>query len=300
MSLGKRLKEVREKRGYTQIAVAKKLGITNTALSNYERGERDPDTTLLKRLAELYLVSIDWLLGSNQNPGAGPDQKTTTKTIDILDALEDYETITAGDQPITKEQRVSILRALINPRHGQGRTTPKIPILGTIRAGIPLLSEHNIVDDLDIPVDLEGQVDYALIVRGDSMVGAGISEGDIVICKKSKIASHGQIVTALIDGETTLKFHLIENGRPLLRAANPEYQDIELKPGSMILGHVVRVQKQPPSINTYKEFLYYKEGILQEWNKVLEKAINYGIKPDLLDSVIDTQLELARKFTGKP
>ena len=63
MSLGKRLKSEREKRTWSQKRVAGKIGITNTVLSNYERDYRDPDTDTLTKLAELYEVSTDYLLG---------------------------------------------------------------------------------------------------------------------------------------------------------------------------------------------------------------------------------------------
>jgi transcriptional regulator with XRE-family HTH domain len=63
MSLGSRLRDEREKRRWSQIEVAKKIGITNAVLSNYERGSRDPDTDTLKKLADLYDVSADYLLG---------------------------------------------------------------------------------------------------------------------------------------------------------------------------------------------------------------------------------------------
>ncbi|MEK5069575.1 helix-turn-helix domain-containing protein [Sporosarcina sp. FSL K6-1508] len=62
MNLGGRLKKEREKRNWSQIYVAQKVNITNAVLSNYERGIRDPDTETLKKLADLYEVSVDLLL----------------------------------------------------------------------------------------------------------------------------------------------------------------------------------------------------------------------------------------------
>ena len=67
MSLGKRLKAERNKKGWSQIVVAQKLGITNTVLSNYERDYRDPDTETLTKLAELYETSTDYLLRALTN-----------------------------------------------------------------------------------------------------------------------------------------------------------------------------------------------------------------------------------------
>jgi len=66
-SLGSRLKEAREKKRLTQLEVANKLGISNGTLSGYERNYRDPDTETLRRLADLYDESVDWLTGNNQN-----------------------------------------------------------------------------------------------------------------------------------------------------------------------------------------------------------------------------------------
>lgn len=68
MSLGKHLKNEREKRGWSQKYVAEKIGITNTVLSNYERNYRDPDTNTLKKLADLYEVSTDYLLDRSNTP----------------------------------------------------------------------------------------------------------------------------------------------------------------------------------------------------------------------------------------
>ncbi|GIO33208.1 HTH-type transcriptional regulator ImmR [Paenibacillus albilobatus] len=68
MSLGSRLKNEREKKGWSQMYVAERLGITNTVLSNYERDYRDPDTGMLKKLADLYDVDTDYLLGRTDVP----------------------------------------------------------------------------------------------------------------------------------------------------------------------------------------------------------------------------------------
>jgi transcriptional regulator with XRE-family HTH domain len=63
MTLGDRLRQIRESKGLTQIFVSKKLGIANTTLSSYENDERKPDPDTLKKLADFYDVSTDWLLG---------------------------------------------------------------------------------------------------------------------------------------------------------------------------------------------------------------------------------------------
>jgi repressor LexA len=85
-----------------------------------------------------------------------------------------------------------------------------IPIYGEIPAGMATLAEQNI----------EGHV------RGDSMLGAHILDGDVVILEDRQTAKNGDIVAALIDGETTLKRYVKERGRPYLKAENPQFPDL--------------------------------------------------------------------------
>lgn len=66
--LAKRLRQARDEAGYKQVDAAKKLGISNGTLSGYERSYRDPDTDILNEMAELYGVSVDWLLGKSNSP----------------------------------------------------------------------------------------------------------------------------------------------------------------------------------------------------------------------------------------
>ena len=106
MSLGKRLGHERTIRNWPQKFVAEKIGITNTVLSNYERDYRDPDTETLTRLADLYEVSVDYLLGRTNTPKMEFDddaQKalfmnriaTEFPHIDLM--FKDMESLTAED-----------------------------------------------------------------------------------------------------------------------------------------------------------------------------------------------------------
>lgn len=118
MSLGKRLKAEREKRNWSQIFVAKKIGITNTVLSNYERDYRDPDTETLKRLADLYEVSTDYLLGASDSNQKLPalnqkDEKDIAKKLEnILESMETDTALAFDGEPMDEETR-ELVRAAI-------------------------------------------------------------------------------------------------------------------------------------------------------------------------------------------
>ncbi len=85
--LGDRLRSSREAKGWKQVYVAKILEITSQALSNYERGDRDPDTPLLRQLAELYGVSTDYLVGLTDDPA--PKDTQHVNDDDALEYLDD-------------------------------------------------------------------------------------------------------------------------------------------------------------------------------------------------------------------
>ena len=105
----------------------------------------------------------------------------------------------------------------------------QVPLLGSIIAGKPDAVDSRMDGCIDIdPTTLrlpKNARTFALKVRGDSRRNAAILEGDIVIMEFRE-AKHGDIVAALIDGETTLKRFVVHNGVPYLRASNPKYPDL--------------------------------------------------------------------------
>jgi repressor LexA len=119
-------------------------------------------------------------------------------------------------------------RALITPAM-KVRITD-IPIYGQIPAGMSSLTEQSIEGHVSLDAYsanvTKNRSRFALRVRGDSMIGAHILDGDIVILEDSKEVHNGDIVAALIDGETALKRYVVEHGRLYLKAENPRYPDL--------------------------------------------------------------------------
>lgn len=126
---------------------------------------------------------------------------------------------------------------------GEGKDALKVnrvPLLGEIAAGVPLLAEEHIEDyfNLDSSID----ADFALRVKGDSMLGADIFPGDIVFLRKQPNLENGEIGAILIENEATLKKFYEEDGTVILQAENDKYQPIILTNGYVkILGKLVAV-----------------------------------------------------------
>jgi len=120
-----------------------------------------------------------------------------------------------------------------------------IPVVGRVPAGKPFLSEENIEGLLTVPSDMGTGKLFALQVKGDSMIGAGILDGDRVIVKQQGTAENGEIVCALIEGEATLKRFYKKDGAVTLKAEHEKYAPITVSQGEFrVLGKVVGLMRK--------------------------------------------------------
>ena len=145
----------------------------------------------------------------------------------------------------TKPRALELRR---DPKSGASRTEDlhKLPLLGEIAAGGPLLAEQNVEDYLAVPEPLaRGGEEFLLRVKGDSMIDAGILEGDIVVVRRQQDANDGDIVVALagadeLADEATVKRLFRENGRVRLQPENQAMEPIYAE-HVQILGKVTGV-----------------------------------------------------------
>ena len=123
--------------------------------------------------------------------------------------------------------------------------TRDVPILGKVAAGKPLFSEENVEGYVTIPDAMGSGKTFGLQVKGDSMIGAGILDGDRVIVKQQGTAENGEIVCALIEGEATLKRFYKKDGVITLKAENEKYAPITVSAGEFrVLGKVVGLMRK--------------------------------------------------------
>lgn len=122
----------------------------------------------------------------------------------------------------------------------------KVPLLGAVSAGPGLLAEENVEDTFTLPRNFlrydTGQV-FALKVKGDSMIGAGIKPGDTVLVRIQSDATHGDIVVALLGEEAVVKTLSKKDGKILLISENPAYPPREVGEDFIILGKVVNLMR---------------------------------------------------------
>ena len=117
----------------------------------------------------------------------------------------------------------------------------QLPLIGRVAAGYPILADENIERYVSIPralIKSEGRY-FALRVRGDSMIDAGIHDDDLVVVHSTQTAYHRDIVVALVNEEVTVNRLVKEQGPPYLKAENPQYADIYPEREWSIQGKVV-------------------------------------------------------------
>jgi repressor LexA len=198
----------------TQEDLAKSLKVSRGAVSMWEINQRTPDPETLQKLADFFGCSVDYLLGRVNTP------KGHLSSIPIGQLLP---------------QAIPVDKNKLRP----------VPIYGVIRAGEPILANQELLGYDYLPEDEVKNGDYFyLVVKGDSMIDARISEGDLVLVRRQDWLDNGDIGVFIIDGyDATIKRYYAQDGHIILKPENSAYSPRIYKPDEVIiLGKVVQLK----------------------------------------------------------
>ena len=141
----------------------------------------------------------------------------------------------------TKPRAIELLDRAVDAAKNAVTGQSGLPLVGRVAAGVPITAEENIEDYIDVPPILGGdEGQFILAVRGDSMVDAGILDGDFVVVRPQDTAADGEIIVALVEEEATVKRFFREPDRIRLQPENKTMEPIIVRDVS-ILGRVVGV-----------------------------------------------------------
>ncbi len=298
----KNLKKLRLSKDLTQTQLANVLGLSYSAISMYERGNREPDLETLELIADYFNVDMDFLtgrkeylstesvafriktimkykgitikdlaklLGENEenlydyifktpdNEFSENDPKllriARALNIENIDVFFGYTTFSDNDYenyigflltkidrglPLTESENKIVLN-YINADYCKDITLKgikniipipkmkKVPLLGTIACGEPILAVENIENYVNMPESINGT--FALRCKGDSMINARIFDGDLVFIREQPDVENGEIAAVLIGDEATLKKVYKYNNRIELRPENPTMAPLEFE-----------------------------------------------------------------------
>lgn len=185
--VGTRLKELRLKKGLSLRELAKQAHMSHSFIADIEAGRSNPSLDTIEVLAKVLNISIDYLLGRAEDP-----------------------------RPLSQ---------LIPGAYPVGKMV-KLPVLGVIRAGDPILAVENIIGWEEVPEeDVKDGEYFFLRITGDSMKDANIPDGSFVLVRKQDFVDDGKIAVVLVNREeATVKKVKYINGKVMLLPANPTYE----------------------------------------------------------------------------
>jgi repressor LexA len=198
---------------------------------------KQPDKPLTSRQRQV----LEHILKETAREGRPPTYRALAEALGV-------EAVGTVQDHVRALVRKGYLRS--TPRRARGLSLPhrspaqEVPILGRVPAGRPVEALEDAQGTLSVPARLRGDL-YALRVTGESMLHAGILDGDYVVVRKQPHAENGEIIVAMIDGEATVKYYQRKLGKVFLLPANPRFRPIEIPDGSdnVIQGKVVSVQR---------------------------------------------------------
>lgn len=183
-----RIKQLREELGKSKAQVARELQIPYTTFVNYENEAREPNSEVLIMIANYFHVSVDYLIGRTENRHG-------------------------NSLPVSN---------LVPLKH-----IVKVPIIGRIACGSPILAEQNYEGQTFCPDEVNA--DFALRCQGDSMIDANIQDGDIVFIKDTPEVENGEIAAVVVGEEATLKKVYYHGDTVTLIPANSSYEPMVFK-----------------------------------------------------------------------
>ena len=195
-TFAQRLREGLDLRGMKQIELATRSGISKYSISHYLKGDWEGKQDAVYELARALNVSEAWLMGYDV-----PAERSAPK---VSVQLDKKPTIPPGFMPLPKMR--------------------KVPLIGAIACGDPITAIQNREGDVNAPVDM--RCDFALKCQGESMIGAGIHDGDVVYIRIQPEVENGEIAAVRIGKEATLKRVYLHNDYIELRPENPAFESI--------------------------------------------------------------------------
>lgn len=182
--VGERIATRRKQLGLTLEDIAQEIGVAKSTIQRYERGTIETiKLPVIEAIANIMSVDPAWICGKTDNMGS--------------------------------EKQLPANLIQLTPM-------AKVPLIGRIACGTPILAEENIEEYIDLPKHI--YADFALECKGDSMVGAGIRDGDVVYIRSQPKVENGQIAAVLVDDdEATLKRFYFDGQTVQLVAENAKY-----------------------------------------------------------------------------
>ena len=232
MTLGNRLRKLRENKDLKQKEAAVALGISSVNLNRYETGKHSPDLETLSRLARFFGVTTDYLLGRVSSPTDELVPERPATPADFTgEIIGDTSGIVFPTAPISMDSIGEVWK--VPEQH-------YLPIIGVVRAGSGGIAFEEPLGYATVDKDAvpNGSRYFYLRVKGESM-SPEIMPGDLALVREQPEVEYGELAVVIVDGEEgTIKRVFHKNGEVFLQATNPSYNRTEKADNVKIVGKV--------------------------------------------------------------
>lgn len=189
---------------------------------------------------------LDFILGTVESRGYPPSVREIADAVGLASPSTVHAHLEALQRKGYIRKDATKPRAIeISYAPGMGPASSRsevrhIPLVGRIAAGSPTQALEEIEDVLPLPASIVGDGTFFMLrVKGESMLNAGINDGDYVVIRKQDDATSGEIVAALLEDEATVKTLVRKDGKTILRPENDAFEPIEVTGDGRIMGKVV-------------------------------------------------------------
>lgn len=236
--IGQQIKLHRKRNGWSQVELAKILGVGKSTIANYEKGYRSPRQNTIFQLADVFNVSVDDLFPAinAETPSTSPvqaiyDQLTPPRQAKALTYLE--KQLLEQNEEETKKNEVSeVIQLYVYDYYDHAASAGTGQYLNDVR-----------VEQIELPIDVDA--DFVIPIKGDSME-PDYHDGDLVFIQTSVDLNNGVIGVFNYNGEAYIKQLVIDTEQAYLHSLNPKYKDMPITPETdfRIIGEVVGRYKE--------------------------------------------------------
>lgn len=178
----------------------------------------------MNQLSKTQRAVFDFICKTIDNDGIAPSVREIAQAVGVKSTSTVQYNLDILESKGFIERSSNLKRTIRIPNRKSN--SQSIPLVGTVTAGLPILATQSIEEYISVPLKQGDSTYFALRIKGDSMINAGILDGDIVVVSQTPTAENGDIIVALIDDEATVKRFFKENGAFRLQPENPAYEPI--------------------------------------------------------------------------
>lgn len=217
-TIGSRLRAARKKCELTLKDVNESIGISTGNLSELENDIKQPSSQTLIALKKLYNISIDWVLTGEITEYNDTYFELTHEERYDLDTFIDF-------LKFRREGNIICKNSLSYEKSKKGLSTYPITAEKDSVTYLPVIEDITTVISIESIEAYKGDISNSFIIRarGDSMIDAGIEDGDLVIFRAQPMVENGEIALVNVKGESSIRYFYLDNEKCELRSANPEY-----------------------------------------------------------------------------